>query len=504
MTSIFQQKDSNENPEEGFWQSVPKELTLDGITILHFDVVKMKVNQAMVEARVMLGDSAIYLYNKTSAGVVVLLKRATVNWKHFEPFVEKKDSSVSHGFKMGEGLKSEEFYTESAAKLDVWLMFLSKLCILADIKLDYKINKVIGKGSYAVVYQGISMDSTRAEYAIKRIKKSAISKSDRLIRALENEITALRLMNHPHIAKLYRVYESSRDVCLVQEFLSGGELLGRLAEQGKFPEETVKAFAQRLLETLHYMHSQGVVHRDLKPENLVFTSHDEFDFKIIDFGLAAFCVTGGLNDRCGSPGYVAPEVLDNQSYDDKADVFSAGVVLFIMLTGKPPFEGETPNEVLRKNIEGRIDFSSRELDHVSIDFVKLLQNLGQVDPERRPNALQALQSRLFSPKQREEVKHVNLHTLKPSASKPENLGELWIPTQTSSISPLVKNKIRKQLKLFDIPVEVGPTLPPLRAVLFKDLRHPAKRMSIRGVLRQPRRVLRIEPISSRHVITLQR
>jgi serine/threonine protein kinase len=502
MKSIFQHKDSNENPEEGFWQSIPANLALVSINVLHVDVVKVKLNHEVVEVRVMLGDSALYQYIQTSAGAVVLLKRATVSWKHFEPFVEKQDSSVSHGFKMGEGSQCEEFYTESAAKLDVWLTFLSKLCILSDIKLDYKINKVIGRGSYAVVYQGVSMDSTRAEYAIKRIKKSVIRKSDRLVSALENEFTALRLLNHPRIAKLCKVYESSRDVCLVQELVSGGELLDRLAAQGRFSEEVVKPFAKRLLETLHYMHSKGVVHRDLKPENLVFTSPDKLDFKIIDFGLAAFCVTGKLNDRCGSPGYVAPEVLANQSYDDKVDVFSAGVVLFIMLTNRSPFEGETQKEILRRNIEGRIDFSARELDHVSIDFVKLLQNLTQVDPERRPTALQALQSRLFSSKQHEEVKLSYLSTLMPSASKPE--GELWTPTQTCSNSPLVKSKQRNQLRILKLPAEFSPIFPPLRSVLSKNLQHHAKRMSVKGVLQETRRVRRVEPISPRPVISLQR
>jgi serine/threonine protein kinase len=482
MASIFQRKDSEVNPEVGFWQSIPEDFSVNSINILHHDVVRIKAGFDLVEVKLLLGDSDIYLYDDSPEDGLTLFKRADIHWKHFEPFVEEMGSALLHGFKIGAGRMCEEFYTLNSAKLDVWVANLRGLCILSEIKSDFTITKMIGKGSYAMVYQGFANDN-RSEIAVKRIKKSTIDKSEKHIFALENEIAALRLMNHPRIAKLYRVYESKRDICLILEAVMGGELLDRISAKSKFPETTVKPFAQKMLEVLQYMHSKGVVHRDLKPENILMTSQeDDVEFKIIDFGLAAVCSSARLLDRCGSPGYVAPEVLEKQPYDFKVDVFSLGVVLYIMLSGMSPFSGDTQREVLRKNQEGVINFKTQEFDNASIDFIKLLRNLTQIDPELRPTAAEALQCRLFCSRLREEepgsrpervfkgAVQFN-HIKRNSVSKPDFFlkeGQL-LSTLAYSNSPPIKPDSRKFLNIKVITAnhsaESSPMLPPLRSIV---------------------------------------
>jgi serine/threonine protein kinase len=480
MATIFQRKDSEANPEDGFWQSVPEDFSVNSINILHHDVVRMKAGFDLVEVKLLLGDSDVYLYDDSPEDGLTLLKRASIQWKHFEPFVEERGAALLHGFKIGNGRTCEEFYTLNSAKLDAWVAHLRVLCILSEIKSDFTITKVIGKGSYALVYQGFANDSG-SEVAVKRIKKSMLDKSERHILTLENEITALRLMNHPRIAKLYRVYESKRDICLVLEAVNGGELLDRIAAKGKLPEMTVKSFAQKMLETLQYMHTIGVVHRDLKPENILMTTQeDDVEFKIIDFGLAAVCSSAHLLDRCGSPGYVAPEVLENQPYDSKVDVFSIGVVLYIMLSGVSPFSGDTQREILRRNQEGVINFKTQEFDNAGIDFIKLIQNLTHIDPELRPTAAEALQSRLFCSRHREEEPWSRpegafkgslqfSHTKRHSASKPDFFlkeGRL-LSKATFSNSPPTKHDSRKfpNIKVITTnSAESSPMLPPLRPI----------------------------------------
>mmetsp|Transcript_25599 Transcript_25599/g.44700 ORF Transcript_25599/g.44700 Transcript_25599/m.44700 type:complete len:524 (+) Transcript_25599:346-1917(+) len=523
MVSIFQRKDAEVNPEEGFWQSVPEDFTVSSINIVHHDVVKVQVDSELVDQKLLLGDTALYLYEESPQDEeILILKRANIQWKHFEPFVEERRPAVMHGFKIGLNKCFKEFYTQNAAKLDAWLLPLSRLCVMSEVKLDYQITKIIGKGSYAVVYQGHSTED-RASVAVKRIKKTTIEKSDKHITALENEIAAMRVLNYPRIARLFRVYESSRDVCLVQEAIAGGELLERLAERGSFPEATVKVFAQKLLEALQYMHSKGVVHRDLKPENILLTAEGEdIDFKIIDFGLAAVGTSARLLDRCGSPGYVAPEVLDKQPYDFKVDIFSAGVVLYIMLSGRSPFPGETAREVLKRNLEGRIDFKTQELDHVSIEFVKFIQNLTQVDPERRPTASQALQSRLFHPsgnfdsddnlemggtfKGTLQLKHTKRH----SVSKPEfHLEVKQVPKQAFSNSPIMKHEVRKlaNIQIGTASNESSPQLPPLRALVSpasRNLTHRTSARALTNYVPKNRKQSKEELALPRYVINLQR
>ena len=141
--------------------------------------------------------------------------------------------------------------------------------------------------------------------------------------------------------ELYEVFESGKYIHLVLPFLSGGELFESIKNKGNYKESDAKKVMYQFLSALAYLHENLVVHRDLKPENLILSKKHHNDIQIADFGLA--CVLKSpdekLNLACGSPGYVAPEILNDKGYSVPSDVFSAGVIFYVMLTGRPVFSG---------------------------------------------------------------------------------------------------------------------------------------------------------------------
>lgn len=140
------------------------------------------------------------------------------------------------------------------------------------------------------------------------------------------------MINHENIIKIYEVYESDKYIHLVFEYLEAGELFERIKSKGSYQEKDAMNVMKNLLLALDYLHNLGIIHRDLKPENLILASKDnDYNLKIADFGLASQIQPGeSLFLRCGSPGYVAPELLEDLGYDTKADIFSAGIILYVM------------------------------------------------------------------------------------------------------------------------------------------------------------------------------
>ncbi len=161
-------------------------------------------------------------------------------------------------------------------------------------------------------------------------------------RTLQKEIEIMRRLDHPRIIKLYEVYENEACIHLVLEYMDGGELFHLLQTRGVYCEEDAVMAMRCILEALCYCHQRHVIHRDLKPENLILAylpsrfdlgrrADGSFQLKIADFGLATIMVPDKMElQKCGSPGYVAPEVLNGGGYDTKADIFSAGVILYIL------------------------------------------------------------------------------------------------------------------------------------------------------------------------------
>lgn len=213
----------------------------------------------------------------------------------------------------------------------------------------YQLCRLLGRGSFAKVYQGISL-SDNSSVAIKVIEKPTItdpSMEPRLVR----EVAAMRLLNnHPNIVNLHEVMATKTKIYLVMELAQGGELFTKLARRGRMTETAARRYFQQLVSTLHFCHQNGVAHRDLKPQNLLL---DEVgNLKVSDFGLSALPEqqkNGMLHTACGTPAYTAPEVVRRNGYDGaKADAWSCGVILFVFLAGYLPFDDSNLPNMYKK------------------------------------------------------------------------------------------------------------------------------------------------------------
>ncbi|XP_065575491.1 ribosomal protein S6 kinase 2 beta-like [Artemia franciscana] len=267
-------------------------------------------------------------------------------------------------------------------------IFNSKLSPISE---DYEILETIGKGEYAVCKRCIHRGS-RNEYAVKMVCKSKRDCSE------EVEIL-LRYGNHPNIVKLREVYEDDQFVYLIQEYCRGRDLLERIFRQKSFTEREAANIFFVLVNTIEYLHKHGVVHRDLKPENILFATEEGGPptLRLCDFGFAKQLRENGLLvTPCYTANYVAPEVLKKQGYDAACDIWSLGVMLYVMLSGKPPFlngREESADAILERVNNYQIDFSGVHWKLVSDDAVNLLRAMLSQDPRHRPTASEILNSK---------------------------------------------------------------------------------------------------------------
>jgi len=232
------------------------------------------------------------------------------------------------------------------------------------------------------------MDRKTGEwYAIKSIRKSKVHK----IEVLKREIEILKDVQHPNIIRLIEVHEDSKYLHLITELCTGGELFDRIiaktqSPEGHFSEVDAADLVRCILDAIAYCHDEKqIVHRDLKPENFLFASKsDDAPIKIIDFGLSRYDVDPGnmMRTKVGTPYYVAPEVL-NRKYDKSRDIWSIGVISYILLCGYPPFYGDSDSQIFDSVRAGKFDFPSPEWDTVSKAAKDFVCSLLKKDPAKR-------------------------------------------------------------------------------------------------------------------------
>ena len=260
--------------------------------------------------------------------------------------------------------------------------------------------KEISNGTYAKVYI-VQKKTDFKLYCCKEILKSKVKDLPKF----RNEINILSKVDHPNIIRLFEIFEDNRYISLIMELCEGGNLfekINELAEKDKsFSEkEAVKIFKQ-LMSAVNYCHSQGICHRDLKPENIIFLNKNpDSPIKIIDFGLSK--IFGELKPimkgnkieknimslRVGTAYYMAPEVLQG-NYDNKCDIWSCGVILYIMLCGYPPFDGDSENDILKTVLKKKYSFPEEEWSSVSEEAKDLIKHM-LCDAEKRFNAKNVL------------------------------------------------------------------------------------------------------------------
>lgn len=248
--------------------------------------------------------------------------------------------------------------------------------------------KKLGEGSYGAVSK-CTNKATGVTRAVKSISKTQMKNLERF----KQEIAIMKICDHPNIVKLFESFEDHRNIYLVLELCTGGELFDRIIDAGHFTEVQAATVMQHMFRAIFYMHENKICHRDLKPENFLFTTKESIDksqLKVIDFGLACKFADGQvLTTKAGTPYYVAPQVLAGK-YDKSADLWSLGVIMYVVLCGYPPFYGETDADVLAKVRLGNFSFNAADWKSVSEDAKNLIRLLLKMNPQDRCTAEQAL------------------------------------------------------------------------------------------------------------------
>ncbi|XP_005077947.1 serine/threonine-protein kinase DCLK1 isoform X3 [Mesocricetus auratus] len=262
--------------------------------------------------------------------------------------------------------------------------------IPATITERYKVGRTIGDGNFAVVKECIER-STAREYALKIIKKSKCRGKEHMI---QNEVSILRRVKHPNIVLLIEEMDVPTELYLVMELVKGGDLFDAITSTSKYTERDASGMLYNLASAIKYLHSLNIVHRDIKPENLLVYEHQDGSksLKLGDFGLATI-VDGPLYTVCGTPTYVAPEIIAETGYGLKVDIWAAGVITYILLCGFPPFRGSGDDqEVLFDQIlMGQVDFPPPYWDNVSDSAKELINMMLLVNVDQRFSALQVLE-----------------------------------------------------------------------------------------------------------------
>ncbi|KAI7826627.1 kinase-like domain-containing protein [Gamsiella multidivaricata] len=242
----------------------------------------------------------------------------------------------------------------------------------------YLLGRTLGKGSSGCVKLAHHR-RTKEQVAVKIISKASLINRAAVHRGIEREIAIMKLINHPHVIRLYDVYETDKELFLVMEYVSGGELFEYLVNKGRLGELEALQFFQQIIVGLAFCHKRKICHRDLKPENLLLD--DQMNVKIADFGMASLQKTGRLLETsCGSPHYASPEVVTGLKYDGSAsDIWSCGIILYALLTGHLPFDDENIRQLLGKVKIGKFYMPT----DISIGARDLISRMLTVNPKRR-------------------------------------------------------------------------------------------------------------------------
>uniref|UniRef100_A0A8D0ABG8 Serine/threonine-protein kinase DCLK2 n=1 Tax=Sander lucioperca TaxID=283035 RepID=A0A8D0ABG8_SANLU len=253
----------------------------------------------------------------------------------------------------------------------------------------YQVGKVIGDGNFAVVKDCVER-STGQEYALKIIDKARCCGKEHLI---ENEVAVLRRVRHPSIIQLIEVDETPSQLFLVMELVKGGDLFDAITSSTKYSERDSSAMVFNLAGAVKYLHRMNIVHRDIKPENLLVCEYPDGtkSLKLGDFGLATV-VEGPLYTVCGTPTYVAPEIIAETGYGLKVDIWAAGVITYILLCGFPPFRSENnvQEELFDQILRGKLEFPSPDWDAISLPAKMLISQMLQVNVDTRFTAEEVL------------------------------------------------------------------------------------------------------------------
>lgn len=228
--------------------------------------------------------------------------------------------------------KYEELWSDEETILKKWFEGLAPYCIYSNFRADYEILGLLGKGNFAKVYL-VEDRKTKAKYSAKIFDKDLVKKDPFELECFLYEVQMLRKVKGSYLLRTHRIYEGENNIYCLGEYYSGGTLYEHLKNLGRPTELHTITIMKQLLEALAYLEKLNLIHRDLKPENIMLVDKSASDLSIVDFGFMTKKTDyKKLFSRCGTPGYVAPEVLADQEYNCNADVFSAGIIFYVLLS----------------------------------------------------------------------------------------------------------------------------------------------------------------------------
>eukprot|EP00055_Hartaetosiga_balthica_P018571 m.134796 g.134796 ORF g.134796 m.134796 type:complete len:414 (+) comp9734_c0_seq1:249-1490(+) len=274
----------------------------------------------------------------------------------------------------------------------------------SDVEKSYKLGHELGTGNFAVVRLA-EHRQTKKKYAVKIINKALCAGKEDMI---ETEINVLKKVDHQYVVGMKECFDTPDKLYLVLDYVSGGELFDRIVEEGHFTEADASRITKQMTEAIQYLHEHEIVHRDLKPENLLFRDKSTAsDVLVTDFGLAKLLNDNvALKTACGTPNYVAPEILMQRGYGKQVDVWSLGVILFILLCGYPPFYDESDAVLFELIMKGKFSFDDRYWKDVSKEAKHLISMMLTVDPVKRYDTYQVLSHPWITGEA--NIPHVNL------------------------------------------------------------------------------------------------
>ena len=288
--------------------------------------------------------------------------------------------------------EEKSYYFDNEEDFKIWFDKLNTAIQNKSLFDKYEVKQKIGKGKFGLVKSGINKE-TKKPVAIKIMAKKNMDKSDMELAKVEIDI--LKIAQHPNIIKLYDVFENENYIYIIMEYCSGGDLLSYFEHfEYELPEAKVCEIIHKLSMAIYYLHSYGIVHRDLKPENILMTDlTSNADIRLLDFGLSKFV---GNDEKCTEPygtlSFVAPEVLQGKPYDKSVDLWSIGIITFLLLCGYMPFDDKhSEREIARQTIQDPVPYENKIWSKLSPEAKTFVDGLLQKKPEKRYSIKEVLE-----------------------------------------------------------------------------------------------------------------